>query len=131
MRAKLEEFDGEVVGAGAYGDHGDEIVGAHADNSDVAGILVDGEEKILLRIEAERGRGLTGWDGEALVGVAVEAAIDNVDRDDAIGRSVGNIHEAGIGAEDGARGRGAEHHVIADFVSGSVDDLEPVGFGGD
>ena len=74
---------------------------------------------------------MTGGDGEAFVGVAVEAAIDNVDGDDAIGGSVADVHEAGIGAEDGAGGRGAEHHVIADFVSGGVDDLQAVGFGGD
>ena len=52
--SSLEKFDGEIGGVGTHTDHGHEVVGAHADDGDVAGTLVDGKEKIFLRIEAQR-----------------------------------------------------------------------------
>jgi len=55
MRLKiLEEFDGQVGGIVADGDHGDEVIGADADDGDVAGVVIDDEEKIFLGIEAQR-----------------------------------------------------------------------------
>ena len=103
----LEEFDGQAGGVCAYGDHGDEEIGARADHGDVAGVLVDGEEEIFLGIEAQRVGRLACGDGKAFAGFAVEAAIDDVDGNDAIRGGVADVHECGIGAEDGACGRGA------------------------
>ena len=54
MRLKiLKKFDGEVGGIVADGDHGDEVVGADADDGDIAGVVVDGKEKTFLGIEAQ------------------------------------------------------------------------------
>ena len=74
---------------------------------------------------------MAGGDGEAFAGVAVEVAIHDIDGNDAVGGGVAHVHQAGVGAENGARGRGAQHHVIADFVRSSVDDLQAVSFGRD
>ena len=49
-----------------------------------------------------------GGDGETFGGVAVEAAVDDVDGDDAVGGGVADVHEAGVGAKDGAGGGGAQ-----------------------
>ena len=104
---KLKQFDGEVGGVWADGDHGDEVVGADADDGDVGGVLVDGEEEAFLGVEAEGAGALAGGDGETFGGVAVEAAVDDVDGDDAVGGCVADVHEAGVGAYYGAGGGGA------------------------
>jgi hypothetical protein len=47
----LEKLDGEVGGIVA---DGDQVVGADADDGDVAGVVIHGEEKTFLGIEAQR-----------------------------------------------------------------------------
>lgn len=84
----LEEFDGEGLGVGADGDHGEEVIGADADYRDVAGILIDGEKKIFLGIEPQGGGSLARGDREAFAGFAIQAAIGDVDGNDAIGGGI-------------------------------------------
>jgi hypothetical protein len=91
---------------GAHADHGDEVVGADADYGDVAGAFVGGEKEIFLGIESEGAGGLAGRYGETFAGVAIKTAVDDVDRDDAIRGGVADVHEAGVGAEDGAGAAG-------------------------
>jgi len=40
----LEDFDGEVLGAGANGDHGDEGIGTGTEDGEVGGVLVSDEK---------------------------------------------------------------------------------------
>ena len=40
----LKDFDGEVLGAGANGDHGDEGIGTGTEDGEVGGVLVSDEK---------------------------------------------------------------------------------------
>ena len=43
-KLNLEDFDGEVLGAGANGDHGDEGIGTGTEDGEVGGVLVSDEK---------------------------------------------------------------------------------------
>jgi hypothetical protein len=127
---RLEDFDGEEMGAEADGDHGDEGVGARAENGEVGGVLVDNEEHggyfaDFGRRETHRGRG--GSDRDGLSG----ATIEDIEGHDAACGAVSDVHFGGIGGDDGGGGGGTEEHVVANFVGPGVDGLEAMRFRSD
>ena len=69
-----------------------------------------------------------GADGD---GTAEEAAIVDVDGNDAGGGAIGNVHFGFVGSDDGGGGSGAEEHGVAHFVGPGVDGLQAVGVGRD
>jgi len=112
----------------AYGDHGEEGIGAGAEDAEVAGGFVDDEKHGGTRggigsVETH------GAGSRADVDGLVDAAIVDVDGNNAAGGAVGHVHPAGIGADDGVGGSGAEEHVVAQFVSPGVDDLQAMSVG--
>ena len=130
MPQELEEFYGDALWGVAYGDEGDEGVGAEAEDGEVTGGFVGHEEHGglgdgLRKIEAH------GVGGGADVDGLANAAIDDVHGEDAAGGAIGDVHFGGVFGEDGASGSGAEEHGVAYFVRPGVDGFENVGFGRD
>jgi hypothetical protein len=119
------------VGLGADLDHGQEGIGAGADNGEVAGRFVDDEEHGggsagFGGIEAHGGRRSADVDG-----ASNNATIEDVDDHDATSFAIGDVHFGEIFFEDGGGGSGAEHHVVGKLVGPGVDDLQAMGFGRD
>jgi hypothetical protein len=124
---RSEEFDGEALGTVADRDDGEERVIASADDGEIAGSFVDDEKHGRLGagcdgIEAHGTGGSA--DGEGFGG----ATIEDVERDNATGGAIGDVHFGSIIGEDGVEGSGAEKHGVCYFVGPSVNGLQAVGF---
>src|ERR1700736_3137286 len=130
----LKQFNRQLLRMIANWNHGQEalVVQARADYREVAGTLVDDEKQVFLRVKANRARRLADGDEQfAAVDGADDAAIVDVHGGEAVRGSVGDIEQAGVGAENRARWRITEHQVVAHFVGPGIDDLQAVRIGRD
>jgi len=120
----LEQLDGEVLGGIADRDKGEEEdgVAAEAEDGEVTGGLV-GDQKHG-RLGAGFGQSETHRSGRSPdVDGFADSTIDDVDREDVPGGTIGNIHFGSIFAEDGGGGSGADQKRVTDFVSPRIDGL--------
>ena len=110
----------------AAGDKGDEGVVPGADDGEIVGGFVDGEE------HGGEGAGIGGGEaheagrGADRDGAPQNSAIFDVDGDEARGRAVGDVHFGRIRIDDGAGGREAKKHGVSHLMRPGVDRLETV-----
>jgi len=115
----------DVVGVAAGGEHGEErwgaVVALQADDGDVAGTGVDGEEQVFVFGEGDGVRVGAGADAgdETAVVDAVEAG--------GVGTEVGDPEAGVIVADDGSRWLGADDVSAADVVGPGGDFGDAVG----
>jgi len=86
-----------------YGNHGDQRVGACAEDREIGGVFISDEQHgghfaAVGGREAHGGRSGSDRDGFA------DAAIEDVDRHDASGSAIGDVHFGCIGGSDGSGG---------------------------
>jgi len=92
-----------MLGTRAHGDHGDERVGACAEDREVGGVFISDEQHgghFAAVGGRETHRGGSGSDRDGFA----DAAIEDVDRHDASGSAVSDVHFGGVGSSDGSGG---------------------------
>lgn len=119
------------MGVGAYGDEGDEGMSAGADDGEVVRGFVDDEEHGRSGARVGGGEAHEVGSGADVDGTIENAAIEDVDGDDARGGAIGDIEFGGVVGDDGAGRSGAKEHGVGHLVGPGVDGLETVGIGRD
>jgi len=92
-----------MLGTRAHRDHGDERIGACAEDRDVGGVFISDEQHggHFAAVGGREAHG--GGSGSDRDGFA-DTAIEDVDRHDASGSAVSDVHFGCVGSSDGSGG---------------------------
>jgi hypothetical protein len=127
--ATLEGFYSQAFGVRADGDQRQKGVRAGADDGQVVRGFANNEKHGRLRAGVGGGKAHEGRRSADGDGAIENAAVEDVQSNDTRGGAIGDVHFGGVAIDDTGGRSGAEQHGVGYFVSGSVDDLEAVGFG--